>query len=95
MNRQQRRMIAKQKEVEHKYMQQIIDHAERIDEHQIKLGLVSMALALNKLYGWKEKGIENVITEYVNQITRINDGETLQDLMTDLERKTGVRIKVE
>ena len=94
MNRQQRRIAAQKKAVEYKYMNQIIDHNERVDQHQITLGLVSMALALHKLYGWTGE-IQRVIDEYVNQITRINDGDTLYDLALELERTADIRIKVE
>ena len=94
MNRQQRRIAAQKKAVEYKYMAQIIDHNERVDQHQITLGLVSMALALHKLYGWKDE-IQRVIDEYVAQITRINDGETLNDLVAELAEEADIRIRVE
>lgn len=94
MNRQQRRIAAQKKAVEYKYMNQIIDHNERVDQHQITLGLVSMALALHKLYGWKDE-IQRVIDEYVAQITRINDGETVDDLVAELAEQADIRIRVE
>jgi len=94
VNRQQRRIAAQRKAVEYKYMAQIIDHNERTDQHQVTLGLVSMALALHKLYGWTDE-IEKVIAEYVKQITRINDGETVNDLARELEREADIRIRVE
>ena len=39
--------------------------------------------------------MQRVIDEYVAQITRINDGETLNDLVAELAEEADIRIRVE
>ena len=94
MNRQQRRMLARQKEVEQKYLNEIYDRQNRVDDTHIKIDLVCIGLALNKLYGWKGNGINNVIQEYIAQVTRLLGDETLEDLAAELNRKADVRIQI-
>lgn len=94
MNRQQRRMLARQKEVEQKYLTDLEDRQNRRADHNTETILVGVALALNQLYGWTDRGIERVIHECMKQVSRLEYGETLYDLVTDLEKRTGISIKV-
>ena len=98
MNRQQRRLnarrIAQERAFEEKYWKDIVRRQNTVEDTQVGLHMVCIALALNKIYGWKERGIERVIREYHEQICRIDKGETLEDLAKELEDKTDIVIGV-
>lgn len=90
MNRQQRRMRARQAAFEARHWKEIEDRQNQVEDRTLEVFMVGLSLALNKLYGWQHHGIQNVISETNYQICRINGDVTLEDLAKELADKTGV-----
>lgn len=94
MNRQQRRLMARQKAVEQKYLSEIYDRQNKVDDRQVELTIVCIGLALNKLYGWNGRGIGRVTQEFANQLHRVYAGETYENLAKELYAKTEIEFKL-
>ena len=90
VNRQQRRLRAKEREKEEKFLRMIKDRQDRVDDRVIELTAVCIALALNDLYRWSGTGIQRVITQFCTRMASIDQGETYDSLREELERKTGI-----
>lgn len=89
MNRQQRRELAKRKATEAKYYNQLIDHQNQVEDWQLEINMVCLALALNNLYGWQYNGIMKAVNEYNRQILRLRT-EPFEDLKQELRNKTEI-----
>ena len=98
MNRQQRRLtarrIAQERDFEQRNWNAIVERQNKVDDRQLEINMVCLGLALNKLYGWQAHGIEKVIREYNDQICRLAGDETFEDLVAELEQKTGCTIRL-
>lgn len=98
MNRQQRRLtarrIAQERDFEQRNWNAIVERQNKVDDRQLEINMICLGLALNKLYGWQAHGIENVIREYNAQICRLAGDETFEDLVAELEQKTGCTIRL-
>ena len=92
MNRQQRRQLAKKKEVEAKFFRELRMEQGKIHEDVSMVHMIAYALALHDL------GFGDVITDKVIQAANgylsSLDGETVTmwTLADELERKTGIEI---
>lgn len=90
MNRQQRRLMAKRKEVEAKHYKALVENQLHIDGWQLELNLLCFALAVHKAFGWGAKRIHRGMTEFNRQMLRFNNGETPEALRQELEDETGI-----
>lgn len=96
MNRQQRRMLARQAEVEAKYLQEIRDRQNKVNDRFISVYIVCIALALYNLYGWKGRGIQRVIGEFNRLICQVSDENlTFEQMNRELLEKTGIQFRLE
>lgn len=98
MNRQQRRLQAREatrrRDFETRYAREIQSRQQKIDDRVIELYMVCIALALNNLYGWKNRGICRVIGEFNRLICSIDgDGVTFSTLENELYRRTGIKFQ--
>ena len=95
MNRQQRRQMARQRAVEQKYMEQLVENQWKVDERQTTAFLICFALAVHEAYGWGQVRLARGMGEFNKQLLRLNAGDTLEDLRNDLEERTGIFIKLD
>jgi len=79
MNRQQRRLIARQRDFENRYWKEIMDRQNRVDDRKLEIDMVCLALALHELYGWQWHGIQRVLQEFNRQILRLGEGVTYRN----------------
>lgn len=91
MNRQERRRLARQAERQRKFNQQygpaIQERQNLVDEQTVRFILISVGLAMNKLYGWKANGCGKVMMETYEQMRRVmNEEITVQDLCNELNK---------
>lgn len=90
MNRQQRRKLARQKDFENKHWQEICERQNQVDDRQITLNLLCLALALHHKYGWTPDAIAEAVQAYNDQLVRICYGDTFEGLVEELEKETGI-----
>lgn len=92
MNRQQRRLMAKRKEVETKYYQALVEDKMHIKQWELEINLLCFALAVHRMYGWGQKRIAKGMTEFNEQLLRFNNKEDPDKLREELEAETGLWI---
>lgn len=92
MNRQQRRLMAKRKEVEAKHYKALVENQLHIDGWQLELNLLCFALSVHKAYGWGQKRIARGMVEFNEQLLRFNNKEDPDKLREELEAETGLWI---
>lgn len=90
MNRQQRRLMAKRKEVEAKHYKSLVESQLHIDEWQLEINVLCFALAVRKAYGWGQARISKGMAAFRDELLRFNNGESPDDLREELEKETGI-----
>ena len=94
MNRQQRRLMKRQKAVERKYLTEIEERQNAVDDRVVEIYTICIATALNNLYGWKHHGINRVVSEFCRLITEVNnDSNRFYRLRAELKEKTGIEFQ--
>lgn len=95
MNRQQRRLMMRQKETESKHLQYLERRqAERMDA-SLDFFAVSIALAHHDLYPGNDDKIANFIEAWNNHVRRILENEvTFPELQSELMDKTGISFTI-
>lgn len=95
MNRQQRRLMARQKETESRHLQYLEQRqAERMDA-SLDFFAVSIALAHHDVYPDGDDKIADFIVAWNNHVRRIIENEvTFPELQRELEEKTGISFTI-
>ena len=90
MNRQQRRLLRQEKQVEAKHLSRLYDRQNRVDDNRLQLFFVAIALAHHNLWPNNDDRIEPLLSEWNKTICRItNEGITLAELTEEVRKKTG------
>ena len=90
MNRQQRRALAKRREVENKYYDELVERQNMINDYQLEMNLICFALAMRESYGFGQQRIAKGMRAFNSQLMRFLDGTTVEDLRDELREKTGI-----
>ena len=95
MNRQQRRIMMRQKETESRHLQYLERRqAERMDA-SLDFFAVSIALAHHDIYPDGDDKIADFIAAWNNHVRRIIENEvTFPELQRELEEKTGISFTI-
>lgn len=93
MNRQQRRMLERQRATEARNLKHLHERRERLDEVVIEQFLVAAGLALHQEFGFGAKRIARVLNK-MNELIGSQDGEvvTFQKYRQQLKDETGIEI---
>ncbi len=95
MNRQQRRLMMRQKETESRHLQYLEQRQKEKMDASLDFFAVSIALAHHDIYPDSDDEIADFIAAWNNHVRRIIENEvTFPELQRELEEKTGISFTI-
>lgn len=95
MNRQQRRLMARQKETESRHLQYLEQRQKEKMDASLDFFAVSIALAHHDVYPDSDDKIADFIAAWNNHVRRIIENEvTFPELQRELEAKTQITFTI-